>query len=432
MKIGPFLAVIFAFFLIAIFPYYAGNDEPSYVISDEDGDGITDDKDKCPREAAAEGQDIDEDGCTDNALTKEEISYLGKIAKFNLAQHLLFSIIAIVSGAIYWEREKIRNILYEEDKFLSEFKKASGDDKASENVDYEDLGEDKVYNEQTGSIFDGFKFSFSDFNAEADRGIQIISLICLVCFLIGPNQTWLEVEGERTQENEGVLDPSTNEDFSVLLFSDYLEFTSNPESETEEAVVNSDYENPNCTEQAMEIYNCNYRSSLFGTMEQLLTLSALFCFIVFILNFRAEKYRKGIAIAFTLCLVTTMTSLLLFTTLIDNALESDEILLEEGPENVSGCWMKEPIIWGETECHVNSFQSNEGYVGYATYAPGLSFWIILTTVSILFIGLFTSINPLLTMEKVSWTETLRLNWQIFAMIFAIFFLWRLNTLLTNL
>ena len=44
MKIGPFLAVIFAFFLIAIFPYYAGNDEHSYVISDEDGDGITDDK----------------------------------------------------------------------------------------------------------------------------------------------------------------------------------------------------------------------------------------------------------------------------------------------------------------------------------------------------------------------------------------------------
>ena len=68
MKIGPFLAVIFAFFLIAIFPYYAVNDEPSYVISDEDGDGITDDKDKCPREAAAEGQDIDEDGCTDNAI----------------------------------------------------------------------------------------------------------------------------------------------------------------------------------------------------------------------------------------------------------------------------------------------------------------------------------------------------------------------------
>ena len=151
MKWGPFLAIIFAFFLIAIFPYYAGNDEPSYIISDEDGDGITDDKDKCPREAAPEGQDIDEDGCTDKAITKEEISYLEKIAKFNLAQHLLFSIIAIISGAVYWEREKIRNILYEEDKFLSEFKKASGDDKAFENVDYEDLGEDKVYNEQTGA-----------------------------------------------------------------------------------------------------------------------------------------------------------------------------------------------------------------------------------------------------------------------------------------
>ena len=45
MKLGPFLAIAFAFFLIAIFPYYAGNDEPVLITSDEDGDGITDDKD---------------------------------------------------------------------------------------------------------------------------------------------------------------------------------------------------------------------------------------------------------------------------------------------------------------------------------------------------------------------------------------------------
>ena len=430
MKWGPFLAVIFAFFLIAIFPYYAGNDEPSYVISDEDGDGITDDKDKCPREAAPEGQDIDEDGCTDNAITKEEISYLEKIAKFNLAQHLLFSIIAIVSGAVYWEREKIRNILYEEDKFLNEFKKVSGDDKASENVDYDDLGEDKVYNEQTGSIFDGFKFSFSEFNAEADRGVQIISLICLVCFLIGPNQAWLQVDNTTTVDDQTpmAIHSGTTDEFNAIFFSDYWEITTFMSNGTE-VVVNNEYENPQqCTDEVMDVYNCNYRSSLFGTMNQLLTLSALFCFVVFILNFRAEKYRKGIAIFFSLCLVTTMASLLLFTSLIDNAIESDRHLLDQ--EDIGTCWMEEPRIWGETECML--LIDDTVYTDKATFTPGISFWIILTTVSILFIGFFTSIGPLLTMEKRTWTEAIKQNWQVFAMIFVIFFLWRLNELMSNL
>ena len=425
MKWGPFLAVIFAFFLIAIFPYYAGNDEPSYIISDEDGDGITDDKDKCPREAAPEGQDIDEDGCTDKAITKEEISYLEKIAKFNLAQHLLFSIIAIISGAVYWEREKIRNILYDEDKFLSEFKKVSGDDKASKNVDYEDLGEDKVYNEQTGSIFDIFRFSFSRFNAEADRGVQIISLICLVCLLIGSNQAWLQVEGNTTSY------PHYNSEFNAIFFSDYWEFTTQRLSNSSiPVVVNNEYENPQCTDEDMDMYNCNYRSSLFGTMKQLLALSALFCFIVFILNFRAEKYRRGIAIFFSLCLVTTMASLLLFTSAIDNAIESDRHLLDQGEDNIGTCWMEEPRIWGETECMV--LTDDTIYTDKVTFTPGISFWIILTTVSILFIGLFTSIEPLITMEKRTWAEAMRQNWQVFAMIFAIFFLWRLNELISKI
>ena len=425
MKWGPFLAVIFAFFLIAIFPYYAGNDEPSYIISDEDGDGITDDKDKCPREAAPEGQDIDEDGCTDKAITQEEISYLEKIAKFNLAQHLLFSIIAIISGAVYWEREKIRNILYEEDKFLSEFKKASGNDKASENVDYEDLGEDKIYNKQTGSIFDRFRFSFSGFNAEADKGVQIISLICLVCFLIGPNQAWLYVDNTTT-----VDDGRTTDDFNAIFFSDYWEITENRIPTGAEVVVNKEYENPQCTPEVMDVYNCNYLSSLFGTMKQLLALSALFCFIVFILNFRAEKYRRGIAIFFTLCLVTTMASLLLFTSVIDNAIESDKHLLDQEEDNIGTCWMDKPRIWGETECIV--LIDDEIYTDNSTFTPGLSFWIILTTVSILFVGLFTSIEPLITMEKRTWAEAMRQNWQVFAMIFAIFFLWRLNELISNI
>ena len=428
MKWGPFLAVIFAFFLIAIFPYYAGNDEPSYIISDEDGDGITDDKDKCPREAAPEGQDIDEDGCTDKAITKEEISYLEKIAKFNLAQHLLFSIIAIISSAVYWEREKIRNILYEEDKFLSEFKKASGDDKASENVDYDDLGEDKVYNEQTGSIFNRFRFSFSGFNAEADRGVQIISLICLICFLIGPNQAWLQIEGTTVTLSEQHEQYWVTNDFEAIYFSDYLEPTSTEQlfllNGTTEA-----YENPQCTDEVMDVYNCNYRSSLFGTIKQLLTLSALFCFIVFILNFRAEKYRRGIAIFFTLCLITTMASLLLFTSVIDNAIESDRHLLDQN-EVLGTCWMEEPRIWGETECMV--LIDDTVYADNSTFTPGISFWIILTTISTLFIGLFTSIEPLITMEKRTWAEAMRQNWQVFAMIFAIFFLWRLNELISNI
>ena len=42
MKYGPFLAVLFAFFLIAIFPYYAGNDEPTLITTDSDGDGVAD------------------------------------------------------------------------------------------------------------------------------------------------------------------------------------------------------------------------------------------------------------------------------------------------------------------------------------------------------------------------------------------------------
>jgi hypothetical protein len=297
-------------------------------------------------------------------------------------------------------------------------------------VDYDDLGEDKVYNEQTGSIFDGFKFSFSGFNAEADRGVQIISLICLVCFLIGPNQAWLQVDNTTTVDDQTpmAIHSGTTDEFNAIFFSDYWEITTFMSNGTE-VVVNNEYENPQqCTDEVMDVYNCNYRSSLFGTMKQLLTLSALFCFVVFILNFRAEKYRKGIAIFFSLCLVTTMASLLLFTSLIDNAIESDRHLLDQ--EDIGACWMDEPRIWGETECML--LVDNIVYTDKATFTPGISFWIILATVSILFIGFFTSIGPLLTMEKRTWTEAIKQNWQVFAMIFVIFFLWRLNELMSNL
>ena len=91
MRFGPLIAVVFAFFLIAIYPYYAEDDDPPmFIISDDDGDGITNDKDECPEEDASE-RDIDEDGCIDSEITKEEIDYIEKIAKFNLGQYILFA-----------------------------------------------------------------------------------------------------------------------------------------------------------------------------------------------------------------------------------------------------------------------------------------------------------------------------------------------------
>ena len=442
MKFGPFLAVLFAFFLIAIFPYYAGNNEPVLITTDNDGDGVTDDKDKCLDETPGEGQDLNEDGCIDKEITKDEINYLERISKLNIAQHLFFAIIAIIGGACFWERKRIRNIFYDDDEFLTDFKEKIGEDKGTEDVDYDKLGEDKVYTKQTGSIFDRFKFSFKDFNAEADRGIQIISLICLVCLLLGPNLVWLNTDGYTEVQSAQDEDDWTGmriSDFNAAFFSDYWEFTAEPNKsasffdnelwETTTLQGDEEYDNPQCTDEVLDVYNCNYRTSLFGTVEQLLSLSTLFCFIVFILNFRAEKYRRGIAIFFSLCLVTTMASLLLFTTLIDNAIESDRHLSEED-EKVGTCWMEEPRIWGKTECF--TLIDDEIFRDVTAYYPGSGFWIILTTISILFVGLFTSIEPLLTMDKRTWSEALKQNWQVFALIFAIFFLWRLNELMSNL
>ncbi len=419
MKLGPFLAIAFAFFLIAIFPYYAGNDEPILITSDEDGDGVTDDKDKCIGEVPSEGEDLNEDGCIDSKMTNDEISYIKKISKFNLAQYLFFAIVAIVGSALYWERKKIRSVLYDDDEFITNFKKNLDNDKDTENIDYDELGEDKVYTEQTGTIFDGFKFSFRDFNAEADKSIQIISIVCLAFLLVGPTQSWLQVDGITSQMEAGATDFYEDEKFEATYYSDYWE--TKPATSTQ-------YENPRCTDEIVDIYNCNYRVSLFGSMDQFLTLSALFCFIVFILNFRSEKYKRGIAIFFTLCLITTMASLLIFTSLIDNAIEADSYFLEE--DDVGKCWMEESRIWGEVECVMQI--DNTFYKDNTTYSPGIGFWIILINCSVLFLGLFTSIQPLLTTSNRTWTEALKDNWQIFAMIFAIFFLWRLNELMLNL
>jgi len=419
MKYGPILAVIFAFFLIAIYPHYNGSDESIFIFADDDGDGVANDKDKCPEDNAKD-YDINEDGCTDTEITKEEIDYIGRIAKMNLGQYLLFAIISLLGTAIYWERNKIKSILNDEDDFLKNFNAESDKDEITENPDYADLGKDKEYTDSNTSFFDRFSFSLSELNAEADRGIQVMAVICLLCFLVAPNQAWFQVEGIKTYSEN-----NEEEAFTVEHYSNFLEYNGNTE-------ITANYDSSSCTSEIDKYYNCDYRSTLFGTVETLLSLSALFCFILLLLNFRAEKYRVPVAIVFTLCLVTTMASLLVFTTLIDNALIADEHLLDDNQNKAAGCWMSEPIIWGETECI--SFDINGNYITETEirYTPNIAFFIILTSISILFIGLFTSISPLLEYKKISWREVATNNWQVFAIIFTIFFLWRLNVLMTNL
>ena len=112
--------------------------------------------------------------------------------------------------------------MYDDDEFITNFKKNLDNDKDNENIDYDKLGEDKVYTEQTGSIFDGFKFSFKDFNAEADKSIQIISIVCLAFLLVGPTQSWLQVDGITSQMEAGAIDFYEDEKFEAT-YSDYWE-----------------------------------------------------------------------------------------------------------------------------------------------------------------------------------------------------------------
>ena len=247
-----------------------------------------------------------------------------------------------------------------------------------------------------------------------------MAVICLLCFLVAPNQAWFQVEGIKTYSEN-----NEEEAFTVEHYSNFLEYNGNTE-------ITANYDSSSCTSEIDKYYNCDYRSTLFGTLETLLSLSALFCFVLLLLNFRSEKYRVPVAIAFTLCLVTTMASLLIFTTLIDNALIADEHLLDDNQNEAAGCWMSEPIIWGESECI--SLDANGNYITETEikYTPSFAFFIILISISILFVGLFTSISPLIEYKKVSWKQVASDNWQVFAIIFVIFFLWRLNVLMTNL
>ena len=435
MRFGPLIAVLFAFFLIAIYPYYAEDDEPPmFIISDDDGDGVTNDRDKCPEEDASE-RDIDEDGCLDSEITKEEVDYIERIAKFNLGQYILFAALSLLGTAIYWEREKLRAVLYEdEDLDFSKLTEQERSGDIEEDTDYAELGKDKEYNIQTKSSRGSFSFSFSKLSEEADLGTQIICVAYIVLLFAALGYvgefSWFNVEGTQN----GI-------DFEARHYSEHMEYGQREDKiadweeftgETWQIGEIISYESSRCTDEVDKFYNCDYRQSLFGTVNSLLSISLFLGFFTILLAFRAQKYRIWLASVFSIALITSMASLLIFTSLIDNALIADSHTLDENQEIAGGCWMSNPAIWGETECVSLEGEGEYNYQTEISYSPGTNFYIVLICISMMFVGLFTHIVPMITMEQITWTEAVKRNWQVFAVIFLIIFLWRLNVLMTAL
>lgn len=428
MRFGPLMAVVFAFFLIAIYPYYAEDDgSPIFIVSDDDGDGVTNDKDKCPEEDASE-RDIDEDGCIDSEITKEEVDYIEKIAKFNLGQYILFAVLSLLGTAIYWEREKLKAALYEDDDL--DFSKLTEQEKSGdieEDIDYAELGKDKKYNIQTESS-GSFSFSFSKLSEEADLGAQIICVAYIVLLFAALGYvgefSWFNVEGTQN----GI-------DFEARHYSEHMEYGQREDKIADWEEFSGEiisYESSHCTDEVDKFYNCDYRQSLFGTVNSLLSISLFLGFFTILLAFRAQKYRIWLASVFSIALITSMASLLIFTSLIDNALIADSHTLDENQEMAGGCWMSNPAIWGKTECVSLEGEGEYSYETEISYSPGISFYIVLICISMMFVGLFTHIVPMITMEQITWTEAVKRNWQVFAVIFLIVFLGRLNVLMTNL
>jgi hypothetical protein len=344
--------------------------------------------------------------------------------------------LSLLGTAIYWEREKLKAVLYEEGDF--DFSKLSEQESSSdieEDLDYAELGKDKEYNIQTGSSFGSFSFSFKKLNEEADRGTQILCLVYIVMLFAALGHvgefSWFDVEGTQN----GL-------DFEARHYSEHMEYnhvrlvlteigteTFSEETQAEETIS---YESSRCTDEVDEFYNCDYRQSLFGTVNTLLSVSLFLCFFTILLAFRAQKYRVWIASVFSIALITSMASLLIFTSLIDNALIADSHTLDENQEVAGGCWMSNPAIWGETECVSLEGEGEYSYETEISYSPGISFYLVLICTSIMFVGLFINISPMIAMEQITWTEAIKRNWQIFAVIFLIVFLWRLNVLMTTL
>ena len=425
MKFGPIIAVVFAFFIIAVYPYYVNDDLPLVNLSDDDGDGVTNDKDQCPEEDASL-KDLDKDGCLDSEITKEEIDYLEKIAKFNLGQYVVFAVLSLITTVVFLERENIKLIFTSEEEPTS-MKNFGDTDKEAENVDYETLGEVKDYSAD-GTAYGAVRIReiASNLWKEADINIQIISTLCILCCLFAPTTSWLSVTGEESIEfNEG--NQSTKVNFEAEHYIDHVEYSADGEGSESRS-----YESQSCTEEIDEFHNCNYRTSLFQTIDTMLNVIIILCFVTFLLSFRIENYRIPVSIIFCLALVTTMGMLLLFTSLIDNALISDEVLIDSEQKETAGCWMVNPIIWGDGSC-LQLIENGDVVVNEnVEYMPGLAFFIVLASTSLLFVGLFTDVYPLLNQRKTTWAEAMRENWQVFAIIGIIIFLWRVNLIVSNI
>tara|TARA_B100001250_G_scaffold396904_1_gene403403 strand:- start:42 stop:1322 length:1281 start_codon:yes stop_codon:yes gene_type:complete len=426
MKIAPLIAIVFAFFLIAIYPIYSDdgiNENLEY--SDDDNDGVPNDKDKCPEQNSS-GKDIDEDGCIDSEITKEEIDYLERLAKINIGQYILFAIFSLFSTAIYWERERISALLSDKDELSEEhYKSIEGNSKVSEDINYDDLGKNREINIQKDKQRSRLSFTFAEINAEANNTVQLMALFCIISFLAIPELPWFNVEGERTNASN---DDESIINFDVVHYSYLLEHTY-PLSENETTILG--YVSSDCTNEIDKIHNCDYRTSLFHTLDNILSVSILLCTLLILLAFRAEKYRKIIAAVFSINLIITMSILLIFTALIGNALETDEPLIDDKQSTGSGCWMKYPVIWGEGNC-VGTDDKGNIYSEKFTFSPGTAYYLILGCIAILFLGWFATIEPLLESKKISWTDAMRNNWQVFAIIATVIFIWRITVLITNI
>ncbi|MDP6583814.1 MAG: hypothetical protein QF535_04100, partial [Anaerolineales bacterium] len=293
-----------------------------------------------------------------------------------------------------------------------------------------ELGKDKEYNIQTESS-GSFSFSFSKLSEEADIGIQIFCVAYILMLFVPLGYVselpWFEVNGQYE---------TTNNSFRVEHYSEHLQYTIGRYDEDEELSVSKEntvnYKSSRCTDELDEFYNCDYRQSLFGTVNTLLSISLLFCFFALLLAFRSQKYRIWLASVFSIALIISMASLLIFTSLIDNALVTDSHTLDENQEVAGGCWMSNPAIWGKTDCVSLKGDGTHIYESEIRYTPSINFYIVLICTSMMFVGLFTHIVPMITMEQIPWTEAVKKNWQVFAVIFLIIFLWRLNVLMTSL
>ena len=424
MKFGPIVAVVFAFFIIAIYPYYVNDNLPLVNLTDDDGDGVTNDKDLCPEEDASL-KDLDKDGCLDSEITKEEIDYLEKIAKFNLGQYVVFAVLSLITTVVFLERENIKLIFTSEEE-PTPMKNFGDTDEEAENIDYEKLGEVKDYTAD-GTAYGAIRVReiASNLWREADTNIQIISTLCILCFLFAPSASWLSVSGYESNGYDPNNAQSTS--FTAEHYIDNLEYSANGENSE---IVS--YESQTCTEEIDKFHNCDYRASLFQTIDTMLNVTIILCFVTFLLSFRIEKYRIPVSIVFCLALIATMGMLLLFTSLIDNALISDEVLIDSEQNETAGCWMANPIIWGDGNCQQlignNDVIVNEN----VEYMPGLAFFIVLASTSLLFVGLFTDVYPLLNQRKTTWAEAMWENWQVFAIIGIIIFLWRVNLIVSNI